>query len=212
VVFDGSGREWTAVLDTFSPGPVSGILGKERRPDVELPVSISVCQALVRPERFELVLQKAAELGAARIVPLVTARVQGADSALPSGSRLERWRRVVQEAAEQSGRVLLPEVAQTLPLEAAVKEEAGHGPVVLLWEGGPENGLRTVLRAIAAHGLPRRLALVTGPVGGFEETEVAGAVRAGAAVAGMGPRVLRSETAAIAALTAAVYELGFLGG
>lgn len=211
-VFDGSGREWTAKIETVSQQAVIARPGAERRPDAELPVAITVCQALVKAERFELVLQKATELGAARIAPIITARVQGVEAALPSKARLERWQRIVQEAAEQSGRVRLPEIAAASGLQEAVASEAARGPVVVLWEGGPETGLRAALRAIAAKGVPERVALVIGPVGGFEEREVEESQAAGAVVVGMGRRVLRSETAAIAALTATVYEFGHLGG
>lgn len=211
-VFDGSGREWTAQIEAVSQQAVVARPGVERRPDAELPVAITVCQALVKAERFEMVLQKATELGAARIVPLITARVQGADAALPSAARLERWRRVVQEAAEQSGRVRLPEIAAPASLREAVGSEAAKGPVILLWEGGPEKGLRAALRGVSTKGTPERISLVIGPVGGFAPQEVKEAQAAGAVVAGMGARVLRSETAAIAALTATVYEFGHLGG
>ncbi len=211
-IFDGSGREWTAQIEAVSQQAVMARPGPERRPDAELPIAIAVCQALVKAERFEMVLQKATELGAARIVPLITARVQSADTALPSKARLERWGRIVQEAAEQSGRVRLPEIAAAADLQGAVASEAAKGPVVVLWEGGPETGLRTALRAIAMKGVPERIALVIGPVGGFEQQEIEESQAAGAIVAGMGMRVLRSETAAMAALTATVYEFGLLGG
>lgn len=211
-IFDGSGREWLAQIEAISQQAVITRPGPESRPDAELPIAITVCQGMVKAERFELVLQKATELGVASIVPLITKRVQNADAAPPSKARLERWQRIVQEAAEQSGRVRLPEIAPAANFQEAVASEAAMGPVVVLWEGGPETGLRAALRAVAVKGVPKRMALVIGPVGGLAPEEVEGAKAIGAVVAGMGARILRSETAAIAALTATVYEFGLLGG
>jgi 16S rRNA (uracil1498-N3)-methyltransferase len=210
-LFDGAGREWTATLEEVSESAVSGQLVEERRPDVELPCAITICQALIKPERFETVLQKGTELGASRFVPLVTNRVQGADSAGPSPARLARWQRIVQEAAEQSGRVRIPEITVATRMGETVPAEARRGPVVLLWEQERGASLRSVLRSVMQAGAPERLSLIVGPVGGLEAAEVGAAKNAGARVAGIGRRVLRSETAAVAALAAVLYEFGYLG-
>ncbi len=210
-VFDGSGGQWTATLQEVTDRRVTGELVQETRPGVELPLAITVCQSLIRPERFELVLQKCTELGAARFVPIITERVQAGDQSLPTGPRLERWGRIVQEAAEQSGRTRLPFIAPASALLNTVRAESARGPVVLLWEEERRQGLRQALRRNSAGGLPAAVALVIGPAGGFGEQEIEAAEAAGALVAGMGMRVLRSETAAIASLAALLCEFGLLG-
>jgi 16S rRNA (uracil1498-N3)-methyltransferase len=211
VVFDGSGAEWVGVLDEVSGAALTARLRETRWPATEPSVGITVCQALIRAEPFEFALQKCTELGAARFVPMITARVQGSDATRPSPERLGRWRRIVQEAAEQSCRVKVPLVEAPVKFEEAVRSEAGHGPCLLLWEGPVKRSLRSVLQEIAADHTPDKLALFIGPAGGLEETEVAAAGRAGALVASMGPRVFKAETAAIAALTAVMFEYGQLG-
>ncbi|MEX0761572.1 MAG: 16S rRNA (uracil(1498)-N(3))-methyltransferase [Dehalococcoidia bacterium] len=210
-VFDGSGAEWTATLTSVDRSGATARLGEPRTPGVEPPVEIAILLAVVRAERFEMVLQKGTELGASRFTPVVSERVQGGDAAAVSAKRLERWRRIVTEAAEQSGRVIVPQIDEPLPLQAAIQAAVVGGPVVLLWEEDRSQGLRSALRPVVAAG-PSKMALVIGPVGGLADHEVRAAEEAGAVVAGMGQRVLRTETAAIAALTATLYELGLLGG
>lgn len=210
-VFDGSGAEWLVQLDIVSAREVSGVIRSAVTPAVEPSVAVTLCQALVRPERFEIVLQKCTELGVVEFIPVLSERVQAGDAA-PSAARLSRWSRIIEEAAEQSGRTRVPVVSEPFPLGDAVRRQAGRGPVVLLWEMQTGPGLRQVLRGVAELGLPERLSLVVGPVGGFGEAEVKDAADAGALVAGMGPRVLRTETAAIAALSATMYDFGLLGG
>ncbi len=210
-VFDGSGAEWSVTLDEMTGQRVSGDVGDERRPATEPLTRVTICQAMIKPELFELVLQKCTELGASRFIPLATSRVQRADSVTPSASRTTRWNRIVQEAAEQSGRVHLPAIAQPALLGGAVGSLVGQGPVVVLWEVQGRRSLKSVLTSVASSGPPSSLALVIGPAGGLERAEVELAEGAGALIAGLGERTLRAETAAIAALAATLYEFGAMG-
>ena len=213
-VFDGGGSEWPVTLDRVNRVAVEGTLGEPVYPGTEPTCAVTIMQALVKPDRFEQVLQKGTELGACKFVPLNTARVQPADASAASDTRFERWRRIVCEAAEQSGRLVVPEVNNAVSLKDAVTRESAHGPVALLWEeaGSSARGLRSVLAQIERDQHRPRLAIVVGPVGGFEAGEVEEAQAAGATVIGFGSRILKSETAAIAVLAAAMFELGELGG
>ena len=120
----------------------------------------------------------------------------------------------MREAAEQSGRLVVPELENTVSLADAVARESAHGPVALLWEetGRSSQGLRDVLDQVDRGQPCAKIALVVGPVGGFEAGEVEDARDAGATVIGFGSRILKSETAAIAVLAATMFELGELGG
>ncbi len=214
IVFDGGGSEWPVTLDRVDRSAVEGTLGAPGSPGTEPTCSVTIMQALIKPDRLEQVLQKGTELGASKFVPLNTARVQPADASAAGKSRFERWRRIVREAAEQSGRLVVPELENTVSLADAVARESVHGPVVLLWEeiGRSTHGLRDVLEQVD-HGQPgARFALVVGPVGGFAAGEVEDARDAGATVIGFGSRILKSETAAIAVLAVTMFELGELGG
>ena len=214
VVFDGGGCEWPVTLDRVDRAAVEGTLGDPIFPGTEPTCSVTVMQALIKPDRFEQVLQKGTELGACKFVPLNTARVQPADASAAGNSRFDRWRRILREAAEQSGRVVIPELENTVSLADAVARESMHGPVALLWEeaGRSTQGLRNVLDQLDSSQPGARFALVVGPVGGLEAGEVEDARDAGATVIGFGSRILKSETAAIAVLAATMFELGELDG
>ena len=211
-VFDGSGAEWSASLDAVGRDSVTATLIEQSFPEVEASVDITLLVALIKAERFEIVLQKATELGVCRFVPFVSERVQGGDAAAPSKRRIARWNRIVTEATEQSGRVRVPRIDPPTSMAEAVAAAADQGPVILLWEAGAPRGFRTVLEELISEEAPSRLSLVIGPVGGIATREVEEAMEAGAVVAGLGPRVLRAETAAVAALTASMHQLGQLGG
>ncbi len=213
IVFDGGESEWPVTLSRVDSTAVEGTIGEPDFPDTEPACGVTILQALIKPDRFEQVLQKGTELGACKFVPVETARVQPADAGAASKSRFGRWQRIVREAAEQSGRLTVPQIEKTASLADAVSRESARGPVVLLWEDmrRPSPGLREALQ-FGRGQTPTRLAIVVGPVGGFEASEVADAKAAGATVIRFGSRVLKSETAAIAVLSAMMFELGELGG
>jgi len=156
-----------------------------------------LCPALLKKDRFDLILEKATELGAARIQPLVTRRC------VADKLNLERARTITTEAAEQCARTALPELADPVKLDALLAD----------WPNGralffaDENGGAPAAAAFAGHTGPA--AILTGPEGGFDEAERA-AIRAHPAARPitLGPRILRGETAAIAALAAWMATAG----
>jgi 16S rRNA (uracil1498-N3)-methyltransferase len=153
---------------------------------------------------MELVIQKATELGVAEIWPVVTARTDTAARPALRGTRHERWDKVASGAAEQCGRAVVPEVAPTMTLEECVARPSESVRVVLVETEGP-----APLASLTPR--PRAILLLVGPAGGFEATEVALLSTGGFHVAGLGPRILRSETAAVAAVALAQGLWGDLG-
>lgn len=208
VLLDGSGQEVVAELRQVRPHGVVAC-PVERRPGRPEPAcAVTVYQGVLRPARFEWLLEKGTELGVVAFVPLLTERsvVRPED-----GGKADRWRRIVREAAEQCGRAVLPEVRPPARLTDAI---GGAGGLRLLcWEASEGPGLRMTLReAVAAGARPAAVSLFMGPEGGFTEAEVEAAREAGAHVVSLGRRILRSETAGLAAAAAVLYELGELGG
>jgi 16S rRNA (uracil1498-N3)-methyltransferase len=211
-LFDGSGSEWEVEVDHVSKGEVSTTLISAVNPALEPAVRITLLLGLAKPERIELAIQKCAELGALRFVPVISERVQGGNTGSPSARRLERWQRIAIEASEQSGRATVPTVEAPVSIMDAVNEIIEQQPLLCMWEelSDESKPLRTVLRSIDDN--VQNLAALIGPPGGFSESEATAIRESGASLVTLGARVLRSETAAIAVMSAILYEMGDLGG
>jgi 16S rRNA (uracil1498-N3)-methyltransferase len=191
--------EWRVRLVAVEARAVRGEIVAERSALPEPTCAVTLCAALLKGERFDWLLQKATELGVAAVQPVVTAhtiRKIGPDD----GRALERWRRIVTEAAEQSGRGRVPAMRGPVPLGALA--DAVAAPLFVAHE--------TVAARTLAAALPANAdcaAIVIGPEGGFSDTEVERLVaEVGAIPVSLGPRVLRAETAAITAVTLVMAE------
>ena len=212
-LFTGDGDEWTAeivgaVHGNVRPNHASARLIDQRTPDVEMRTKVTMVMALTRPQRYELALAKCTELGACRFIPIVSERVQRADASVQS-NRKSRWNRIVVEAAELSGRVHVPQITSPQPLGAALDQlTLANTSVIFLWEQTPEPMLTDLLASFRdqANG-STEIALAFGPVGGFSNEEAERAVASGAQLASLGPRILRTETAAIASMAVAAQVL-----
>lgn len=207
VLFDGGPREYEVQLTGVSANAVTAVVVGERAAPLEPTIRLTLYQALVRANRFDLVLEKGTEVGVSRFVPLLTARGRLQNEHETSAARAERWRRIVIEAAEQSGRGQVPTVEAPVTLEEALARAGGLR--ILPWEGERLKGLTAYLRSLKER--PREVALFIGPEGGFEAEEVAMAESAGAVVVTLGPRILRSETAGIVAAALVLDALGEMG-
>lgn len=187
-LFDGRGAAWPARIE----GAFEGLVLGERRQAAAGGPALHLLFALAKGEKSELVIQKATELGAARLVPFAAARSVVRLDAAKGAERAERWRRIAEEAARQCGRSDVPEVSAPAPLAAALAAvPEGFRVLVLHGEGGAP------LRALGLEGAPG-VAAVVGPEGGLTPEEREACERAGALRASLGPRTLRAETAAIA--------------
>jgi 16S rRNA (uracil1498-N3)-methyltransferase len=156
-------------------------------------------------------VQKATELGAARIIPVTTTRaIARLDAAaLRTMSRRARWQKIAREAARQSGRLDVPEVEGVTSFATAAAASPKDALKLMLWEGARQTTLRSVLPA--RDEAPQQIVIAVGPEGGFTVEEVDTARHAGFTPVGLGPRILRTETAALAVLSILGYALGDLG-
>lgn len=202
-IFDGAGHEYEAVLDSVARHGVVAHLGAQAQARPESPLRAVLAVAALKGDRMELVIQKATELGVSEIRPLVTMRTDAAARPALRGSRDERWHKVASGAAEQCGRAVVPEVWPTAPLGALLREPSRGRRLLFLGAPGTP--------PVAREPRPAEALLLVGPPGGFEERETQAALAAGFEAASLGPRVLRTETAALAALTTVQLLWGDLG-
>jgi 16S rRNA (uracil1498-N3)-methyltransferase len=222
VLLDGHGREFLVTLDEVRSSQVSGMVADVLSSRPEPLLQVTLYQALVPRDRFETVLQKGTEVGITRFVPTWCERsiVPGGDAV--DEKRLERWRRIVTEAAEQCERGTVPYVAAPLRFTEAVAQAAGAGPVLVAWEREDARSVRAGLQQTFAQSRSphpptpsaaregRSMSLFVGPEGGFTDQEIAAATDAGALTVSLGPRILRTETAGPVLAALALYEAGDL--
>lgn len=201
-IFDGRGCEIEARIESVGKASLEVSLGERRR--LASPTcSITLIQSVPRGERMDLIVQKTTELGVAHIVPVLSQR----GMAKPPPGRTRRWQSIAEEAARQSGRADVPSIAEPVPLATALGP-AGTDPDqvrLLLWEDEHQGSL---VRALAPE--VKHVALLVGPEGGFAATEVSACRQAGFRPVGLGPRILRTETAAIVAVALAQAAAGGL--
>ncbi len=203
-LFDGAGREHAAELLETRRGEARVRVLAPVAPRPESPLAVTLLQGVCKGERMDLVVQKAVELGAARIVPVLTARSVPRLDGARAARRRARWQGVAAAAAEQCGRAVVPEVTAPRPLAEAFADPALPGRRYLL-DPDARQGPRG-LDAQDGH-----LALLVGPEGGLTEGERAAARAAGFTGLRLGPRILRTETAGLAALAALQALYGDLG-
>ncbi|MBF0176450.1 MAG: 16S rRNA (uracil(1498)-N(3))-methyltransferase [Magnetococcales bacterium] len=206
-LFDGSGGEWEAILHTAGSRTEVRLV-RHLPGGCESPLAVTLVHGLSRSAPMELVIQKGVELGAVAVIPLLTKRSVSRPDERQGANKLERWRRIAIEAAEQCGRTQIPHVHAPLSwnsLAVAIPE----GTRLLFWE---EERHGTGLRALPPPRPGSPVTLLTGPEGGLTADEVAFARdQLGFQTVGMGPRTLRTETAALAVLTMVQTLWGDMG-
>jgi 16S rRNA (uracil1498-N3)-methyltransferase len=192
-LFDGSGRVWPATVQALVGHDVSLTLGgpEERLPEP----ACTLLVGFMRPNRFEWLLEKATELGATALQPVITERSAVRPDEV-GAARLERWRRIAIEAAEQCGRASVPAISRPAALGAVLSDVAQPFVVAVEPAHGEAPPLGALLRDIGRG----PIVILCGPEGGLSPAEVGAAVARGGRPASLGPLVLRAETAAVAAL------------
>lgn len=207
IVLDNQGWECEVALAQVGRGEVIGEVVDRRPAGGEPAVALTLYQAFLKGEKWEWVLQKGTELGVTHFVPVISERTIVREAAVKP-ERIARWQRIVQEAAEQSGRGRLPQLVEVATLQEAAGQLARFPLAMVAWEGATGCGVR---EALAAGTRPERVALLVGPEGGLEGGEVEMARAAGARVITLGRRILRAETAAVVGAALVLHELGEMG-
>lgn len=174
----------------------------------EAPITIRLAQGLPKSDKMDFIVQKAVELGISEIIPMEADTSVVRYDAAKQQNRRERWQKIAAEAAKQCQRTIVPNVAAVQDLAKLLAATGGETQIIVLYEGQVPLGLKQVLREKPGNDY----LLIIGPEGGLSSREVQLAQERGAAIVTMGPRILRTETAALAAIAAVMYEHGDLGG
>ncbi len=202
MLLDNSGLEYRVRLENLVKDHAEGSIISKSPGLGEPRVEIVLYQALLKGENFEFLLQKCTEVGVTGFVPL---RCERCISSEPGESKLERWRRITREAAEQCGRAKIPFLQPPVLFEEACK--SAQGSCLLAWEGERERGLRACLQDLRQEA---RFSIFVGPEGGFSQREVEFARSQGMTTVGLGRRTLRAETAGLVTAASILYEFGEL--
>lgn len=201
-VFDGLGREFLSSVESIRKKDAVLVIRKEIEPaSPESPIDITVAAAILPGEKFEITVQKTVELGVYRLQPLYTMRCE----VKPGGStrRLERWRKIAAGSAKQSGRARLMEIEEPLEFTEFLSSAANSGGSKLFFSERDGSGFSSIQA-------DKKMTVVLGPKGGWDDSELAAARDAGFTIVTFGGRIMRAETAAIAMTAILQHRFGDL--
>lgn len=201
-LFNGEGGEFSATLLDEDPRSASVIINNFTDNNRESPLSISLIQGLSRSEHMDITIQKATELGVTEIIPVICQRSANLNKNR-TGKKQQRWNQIAISACEQSGRNLLPRIHQLTPLDKAINEVTASTRLVL--DPGAMQGLKSI-------GINNTsICILSGPEGGLSQQEINTSSDAGYNRVNFGPRILRTETAGPAIITALQTLWGDMG-
>lgn len=199
---DGQGTDYDCTIESVEKDAVACRVQDSHPAGTEPRQRLTLFMALPKGDKMDVIVQKAVELGVREIVPYLSKNcVSRPDK---TEKKVERWQKIAVEAAKQCGRGYLPTVGAVIPLEQAVVQAAQSKTALFFYENERQTGLRDALSA----GVGETVSLLIGPEGGFTPEEAGQAVQAGLTSVSLGTRILRCETAPIAALAALLYAGG----
>ena len=208
-VFDGEGFEYDASIERFFTGRVEIKIGCKFPGGKESPVQIAVAQALLKEKKMDRLLRHLCELGVTRWIPFICERSVPKPGEKRLSARAQRWTKIVKESCKQCQRSKLPEIIKNLTFEDVLDYGSACDLKIVFYENEAAT-LKSMMSPNPAI-TPIKILLILGPEGGFSDQEIENARAAGCVVAGLGSRILRAETAAIAACTLTQFLYGDLG-
>lgn len=194
LVFDGEGSEFEATITAIDKSGATLRIGEKTLTSTESPLRVHLVQGISRGERMDFIVQKATELGVKRITPVLTEFGVVKLDAARATKRHEHWRRVAISSCEQCGRARLPLIDAPIPLKNWFGNKPKQVDSEIILKPGATTSLRHIERPVT------KICVLIGPEGGFSNTEYEDAEVAGFRAVSLGPRVLRTETAAVASI------------
>lgn len=207
-VSDRSGTDYICEIKELSKESVECLILESFNSKGEPPIELVLFQGLPKSTKMELIIQKSTELGVSEIVPLVTDRcIVKINDRKKEDKKIERWSKIAEEAAKQSKRGRVPLISPIMSLKEALVKLKNQELTLVPYENEDCVGIKSVLENSKA----KRVNIVIGPEGGFEESEIDSLKDIGAHIVSLGPRILRTETAGFTTSALVLYELGDLG-
>jgi len=209
VLFDDSGKEYLSQIILSRPSKMRVKILEVKEPKTESELEIILAQALVREQAFDRILTSAVELGVKKIQPLITRRVVVKINPKEIDKKLYRWERIIKEACGMSARVRVPRIEYPKDLEEFLAQDLASFKIIL-WEKAKGGELKQVEKNPEPILEKKSIVLLCGPEGGFEDEEAELAIEKGFLPWGLGPRVLKADTAPVCALSILQYLFGDL--
>ena len=208
-LFDGTGFEYEGVIKNMSAAQVDVEIRSKVRTTLRSGTQIMVAQAFLKEKKMDDLVRKLCELGVAKWIPFFSRRSIARPDASRLAARSRRWHRIAAEALKQCRRIDLPEIAAASSFEEVLDFSKTSDLNIVFWEKEPAP-LSGGIELKEKHSI-RKILLMLGPEGGFTQKEIEMAENSGFVVAGLGPRILRAETATLAAVTLVQYLFGDMG-
>lgn len=209
VLNDCNGTEYLAKINEVTKSEVTLDIVKKLDLNNESNIEIVLFQGMPKAQKMDLIVQKGTELGITKFVPLITDRV---DVKLKGDfKKLDRLNRIALEACKQSKRSIIPRVLKPIKINDLIKEIKEFDLLIVPYENKEDFGIKSLMKDLDKNSI-KRIGIVVGPEGGFEEAEIEKLKTEGAYIITLGKRILRTETAGFVATSLIQYELGDLGG
>jgi 16S rRNA (uracil1498-N3)-methyltransferase len=199
LVLDGKSRMYATRIESIEKDRIICKIIELRSYKSETPFKITIAQGLPKAKKMDLIIEKGTELGVSAIIPTICER----SVPKPQGNKLERWRRIAKEAAEQCGRLVVPQIHPIVKFEEILRLKGEYDLALIPWEIEKERSLKKVLTALPTP--PQKVLILIGPEGGFSSKEVEEAEKKGFLPITLGNRILRTETVALSILSMFMY-------
>jgi len=202
-LLDGNGTIYIAKIAEIKKDEVVCKIVSSCQDQSEPKIKVTIAQGLPKAKKMDLIIQKCTELGVCEIIPMLTERAIG------KSAKSERWQKIAKEAAEQSGRAIIPKITQLTKFPEVTKLAQDYDLALIPWELETSRSLKSALSSLSispSHHLS--ILILIGPEGGFSQKEAEAAKQAGCLSVSLGSRILRTETASLAILSMINYEYG----
>ncbi|QZY56543.1 16S rRNA (uracil(1498)-N(3))-methyltransferase [Crassaminicella profunda] len=209
-VCNGNNYDYIGKIVAISKAQIELEILEKKISGTESNIQVTLFQGIPKSSKMDMIIQKCTELGIVKIVPVITERtiVQIKDKKAET-KKIQRWQKVADSAAKQCKRGVIPKVTEPVSFEEMIHNLSTYDLKIIPYEQERKEGLKNILSTNKEY---KKVAIIIGPEGGFEQDEVIKAQNAGVKSITLGPRILRTETAGFVALSILMYEIGDLGG